>query len=355
MADSATPPAPSGAARASGSRPWWKPVQEIPLYYLGGIWKRINEENIFIWAQAIAFKVLITLLPLIILATGILGLVLRQDNPFETVAGYVRSFLPGYQSDQIVGILFKLQQAGSTFTWVGAVGVIVTIITLFSTLRYIIGGAIGVQRHAQRGIMGGYLFDLRMAGQTIGLFLLSFAVTFAVNYVTTQGSALIALWGLDFPALQWGSRVLLRTLTLAIPFLISLLMFVQLYYFVPQPMPPLKSAFVGAMTATTLFEVGKNAFTIYATYLGDFDRYAPKLAPSGTEAATSIGSFFGLLLALVFWIYLSGLVLVLGAIVVSLHERKNRPRGWRVHGLWRKFVKQRMTTQVTVVSSPEDE
>jgi membrane protein len=295
-------------------------------YYLAGIWKRANEVPIFIWAQAIAFKVLVTILPLILIATGIFGLVLRQENPFETVAGYLRTFLPVGQSENLVDLLYQLQDASSTITIFGSVFLLATVITLFSALRYIVATAVG-DRHTYRTILGGYAFDLRMALQVGLLFLVSFGLTFAVNHVSTESTAALARIGFDPDVLQRGWRIVLRVVTLLVPYLISLLMFVQLFYFIPRPSPPSRSALFGATVSAVLFELAKNGFTLYATYFGTFNRYR---SGDADAALDGLGGVFGLLLAFVFWVYFSGLVLIIGAIVTGLHEHRNHPARSRI-------------------------
>ncbi|MEP0547728.1 MAG: YhjD/YihY/BrkB family envelope integrity protein [Rhodothermales bacterium] len=307
-------------------------------YYLAGIWKRANEVPVFIWAQAIAFKVLVTILPLILIATGIFGLVLRQENPFDTVAGYLRTFLPAGQNESLVTLLYQLQEASSTITIFGGVFLFLTVITLFSALRYIIATAVG-DRHTYRSILGGYAFDLRMVVQVGLLFLLSFALTFAINYVSTESTAVLARIGFDPDMLKRGWRIVLRVVSILVPYGISLLMFVQLFYFIPRPSPPSRSAFFGATVSAVLFEIAKNGFTLYATYTGIFNRYA-----SGeTDAALGgLGGIFGLLLAFVFWVYFSGLVLIIGAIMTGLHEHRHQPPRSRLGHFFRSlWAKQR--------------
>lgn len=290
-------------------------------YYLAGIWKRGNEVPIFIWAQAIAFKVLVTILPLILIATGIFGLVLRQENPFDTVAGYLRTFLPVGQTENIVNLLYQLQEASSTITIFGSIFLFVTVVTLFSVLRYIVATAVG-DRHTYRSIPAGYAFDLRMVLQVGLLFLLSFALTLAVNYLSTESTAVLSRIGFDPDLLKRGWRIVLRVVSLLVPYLISLLMFVQLFYFAPRPSPPSRSAFFGATVSAVLFELAKNGFTLYVTYFGTFDRYTS----GDSEAALGgLGGIFGLLLVFVFWVYFSGLVLIVGAMVTGLHEHRHRP------------------------------
>ena len=305
-------------------------------YYGAGIWKRANEVPIFIWAQSIAFKVLVTILPLILIATGVFGLVLRQENPFDAVARYLRSFLPPGQSEGLVSLLYQLQESSQTITIFGAIFLLVTVVTLFSVLRYIVATAVG-DHHTYRPILGGYVFDLRMTAQVGLLFLLSFALTFSVTYVSNASTEVLIGWGVDPYILKRGWGLVLRALTILVPYLISVLMFVQLYYFIPQPSPPSRSAFFGATVAAVLFELAKNAFTIYATYSGRFEQYVSEAAgeSTGDAALGGLGGVFGLLLALVFWVYFSGLVLIIGAIMTGLHERRNHPKRSRL----RRFIR----------------
>lgn len=301
-------------------------------YYAAGLGRRFTTAPVFLWAQAIAFKVFVALLPLILLATGVFGLVLRQPNPFETVAGFLQTFLPPQQAGALIEFIGQLQRTSGTLTVVGAGAFLVTVITLFTTLRYVVGEAMGEGRHNTRSVLKGYLFDIRMMVQVGSLFLLSFGLTFSVNLLTAQGAPIADALGLDPVVFERLGRGLIRLLALVVPYAVTWAMLVQLYHFVPRPHPPFRSAFVGAAVAAVVFELAKNGFTLYATYIGDFGRYA-----ESTEGLGGLGGAFGLILAFVFWIYVSGLILVAGAVVTSLHERHHHPRRSLVRRLWGRF------------------
>ncbi len=324
-------------------------------FYLAGLWTRVNEVPVFIWAQAIAFKVLVTILPLILLATGIFGLLMKQENPFDAVAGYLRTFLPPGQSETLVELLFQIQDASSAITIFGSVFLLVTVVTLFSALRYIVATAVR-DDVAYRPIVGGYVFDLRMTAQVGLLFLLSFALTFGITYVSAESTEILVGWGFDPAILKRGWGLVLRLVSLLVPYAISVLMFVQLFYFIPRPAPPSRSAFFGAAASAVLFEIAKNGFTIYATYTSTFSRYGESSGESSAAAADAtaraaldsadealggLGNIFGVLLAFVFWVYFSGLVLIIGAIMTGLHERRNNPQRTRIgrylRGLFKKL------------------
>ena len=84
---------------------WARRMTRGPKYYGKGLYQQLAQKDIFLWGQAIAFKVLITIVPVLILATGVLGQVLRQEGAFEKVFQYVESFLPPYRGDQLLEFL----------------------------------------------------------------------------------------------------------------------------------------------------------------------------------------------------------------------------------------------------------
>ncbi len=301
----------------------------VPQYYGGGLFKSFSTDPVFLWAQAIAFKTFVTLLPLLLLAAGIFGLVLRGDNSMETVTGFLRSFLPPSQADGLIELVFALQEASGTLAPLGVAAFLATVVTLFATLRYVVGAAMGESRHRMRSILGGYAFDLRMMAQVGSLFLLSFVITAGTRVLTARSGALASDVGLDAATVTALANGLLHAVTLVVPYVLTVGMLAQLYYFVPRPRPPVRAALWGAAAAAVLFELAKNGFALYATHVADFDQYSDQ-----AEGLGGLGGVFGLILAFVFWVYLSGLILIVGAVVASLYEKRHRPRKSRLRSMW---------------------
>ena len=301
----------------------------VPQYYGGGLFKSFSTDPVFLWAQAIAFKTFVTLLPLLLLAAGIFGLVVSGGDSMETVTGFLRTFLPPSQADGLIELVFALQEASGGLTILGAAAFLFTVITLFATLRYVVGAAMGESRHHMRSIVGGYLFDLRMMAQVGSLFLLSFVITAGMRVLSARSGALASNVGLDEAAVTAAASGLLHVVTLVVPYILTVGMLAQLYYFVPRPRPPVRAALWGAAAGALLFELAKNGFALYATHVADFDQYADQ-----AEGLGGLGGVFGLILAFVFWVYLSGLILIVGAVVASLYEKRHRPRKSRLRSLW---------------------
>lgn len=282
--------------------------------YIKGIIERFSSDTVFLWAGAIAFKVLITFVPIIVLSAGLLGLVLRQQTPFATVTEYIQSFLPTYQTEQAIQIIRTLAEAGQTNAIIGGLGLIVSAITLFSTLRIVVAGVFKRESHS-RSILHAKLFDLRMAIQVGLLFILSIALTILLRTITPAGADILRALSVDGFWLEQGWRWLVQSFGWVFPFLLTTVMFFQLYYFVPIPRPSVRSTVVGSIVAGLLWELLKNGFTYAAGHIGYVERFSGSVG--------QVGVAFGLALALIFWVYYSGVVLVIGAEVAAIHEERH--------------------------------
>lgn len=299
-------------------------VRESASYYLGGIYRQVSDKQVFLWAQAVAFKVLVTIVPVIVLAVAILGQVLRREDAFQTVARFIGGFLPPYRTRDVIDVLESLQGASNVITIIGVAGLLFSAMTLFTTLRIVVSNVFQEEWHETRTILGGYAFDVRMAAQVGLLFILTFALSLGMNTLNSAGGALLVDWGLDYNWVQtwWGRMFALFGLVL--PFVLSIGMFWQLFFFIPKPHPPKRSALVGAAVTALLWELAKFGFTFYATTIGRFERY--RTGGAGDATTAILGNTFGLIIAFVFWIYFSGVVLCMGGIVALLHEKRHRAR-----------------------------
>ena len=296
---------------------FWERFGRGARYYAYGLYREIANKNLFLWAQAIAFKMLVTIVPVVVLAAGIVGQVMRSSQPFAQLAEVVRDFLPPSQSEQIIRFLEQLYTASGTLTLFGALGLFLSAWSLFITLRIAVSNAFEQDWHVGRSILGGYLFDVRMVLQVGLLFTLTIGLSI---FTQSLGSVTFVEWiGLDASWVQRGWQRVVRIAGLLTPFLITMAMFFQLLYFVPNPHPRKRSAFIGTLITAVLWEGAKQGFTFYATYVGHFDRYQ-----NGAEGLAALGNVFGLIIAFVFWVYFSAIVLMVGAVIASLHDHRYR-------------------------------
>lgn len=295
-------------------------LAESVQYYLRGLYRELTAKNVFLWAQAIAFKVLVTVVPIVILATGVVGRILQGKDAFAAVERFIRGLLPPTQSNELITFLEQVESASGTIVGVGGIGLFLSAMSLFITLRIAVSNAFEQNWHEDRSLIRGYVFDVRMVLQVGFLFLLT--VGLSVVLPSFFNDVIIKDLGDNARWLNWLWNRSLYLTGLLLPFLITTAMFFQLYYLVPQPHPRKRSALSGAIIAGVLWEITKQAFTYYATYVGQFDQYS-----TGAEGLSALGNTFGLIIAFVFWVYFSSIVLMIGAVISSLHEHRHVTAG----------------------------
>ncbi len=291
-------------------------------YYGRSLVREIADKHLFLWAQAIAFKVLVTVVPIVVLTTGLVGRLLQRSDAFATVARFIRSFLPEAQSEQLIYFLEQLQGASGTVTLIGGIGLFLSAVSLFITLRVAVSNAFEHEWLEGRSILRSYLFDVRMVLQVGLLFVLTIGLSVVGQSLDSVG--LLGDLGLGYAWIESGWRQVLRVVTRFVPLLVTTAMFYQLYYFVPKPHPRKRSALTGAVVASVLWEAAKQAFAFYATYVGRFDRYGSAGGEGTFGPLDRLGNTFGLIIAFVVWVYFSGVVLILGAVIAALRENRVR-------------------------------
>ncbi len=290
-------------------------------YYVVGIAKLFDEKQVLLCSQAVAFKVLITFVPIVVLLLGFIGRVLARDRPYNAVRDFVTGYLPSYDAQRLIEFADQLQRVSLSFTILGSIAMLYVAITLFSTLRSVLAIVFQDDWHAHRRKLKGLLFDARMAAQVGVLFVLTVAMTAFVHSLDAIGLSVLGRIGVEPDWLRSGWIQFVRYLSYFVPLLLSIGMFFQLYHYVPIPRPPRRSVFAGALIAAALWEIGKTVFTRYATSVGRINAWLPEL---DNERLFAIGDTFAIVVSFVVWAYLSGLILMLGALVALLHERRYR-------------------------------
>lgn len=291
-------------------------IVQATRYYTAGMIHEVRDKHIFIGAQAIAFKVIVTFVPLVILGSGLLGQFLSLDRPYQYVESIIGDFFPAYLSETLIQFIAQLQDVSVTLTTVGTVGLILAATTLFTTLRTVFANTFREEWHEHRSVVGGYIFDFRMVLQVGLFFLLSISITIVLQTVDSSGLSFLKEMGIDTDWVRQGWRAVFTSTGVVLPFLLSTSVFFQLFYFIPIPRPEIRSALVGAVLTALMWEAAKIAYTGYAAGIGGLER----------GWFTPLGDTFILVIATIVWAYYSGIVLNIGTIITLLHEKRYRDR-----------------------------
>ncbi len=249
--------------------------------------KRVGQNNLPTYAAAISFQFVISLFPLLAVATVGVSFFVDADRLAEWTLEGVGGIAPQSESllDSTIQSVADLRgQVG----FVSLLGLLWTGSTLFATLRRGLNVAVGARQ--QRRYLQSRLVDLGV-GATTGLML-------AISVALTAGLTLLQqteLLGPSSPLVTLGA--LLRMLTVLVPVFVTTGIFALLFGVLPaQPLPRREALLAGALAAV-LFEIGKNVFVWYVATFGNFNVIYGPLAT---------------LVVLLVWLYFSSLI-VLGA------------------------------------------
>jgi membrane protein len=228
--------------------------------FLRRVWNKADQDQIFFMAGAIAFNVLVAIVPLAIAAAGIAGFFLqaRADitgGPADPLVNYLLGVLPPVSSefaDQMRDYLNAfVEQATGLFT-IGTLVFAWLATRLVGTLRTALREIFDIQQ--DRGIIAGKLFDLQMvfvAGTLL-----------AVNITATVVIELVAAYGLELLHIPEGQAVLAQLLTV-VAFLSIWFMFVLIYRYLPARRIQWRTALISATFTALMFELMKEAFAWY--------------------------------------------------------------------------------------------
>ena len=280
----------------------------VPEFLLR-LWQKSVEDEVFFMAGAIAFNVLIALVPLLILGIGLTGFVLsaRFGDPTDAILALVADNLP--QAGEGVALVeafrapvSSLVERRTGFTVFGALFLVWVSTRLVATLRIALRKIFDLGR--QRGVLMGKLFDIQAVLIGVSLLTLNLGVTVAFEATIDYGIGLIGVDGSAFSIIE---RLLGHGLALGSIWTLFLIA----YRYLPARRIPWRTAWVAATFSALVHEALKWGFSWYVTEIADY------------------GSAFGNLATvavLFFWIYYGSIVFILGGEVAQVYTMRKTSR-----------------------------
>ena len=255
-------------------------------------------------AAGVAYYAMFSLFPLLLGFLAVAGLLLESGEVEQNFLDFVTKNLPG--SEQIVK-----ENVGQVVRLRGLVGIaaliglIWTASAVFGAINRAVNRAWNIRKDPPF-----YIAKPRQMAMAVGvgiLFLLSTSATSAIQ-VFTDPDRELGFPGHGFMLEMGLGHVALRI----VPWAMTLLIFLLVYRFLPNCKTYWRYIWPGAVIAAVLFEVAKSLFVWYLNNIAIYDRVYGSL--------TSV-------MALLFWIYVSALVLILGAEISSEYGRMRLEEG----------------------------
>ena len=270
------------------------------MLYLRLIWRTIremSEDDATHMAAGVAYYAVFSLFPLLVGLVAIFNLLPASEKREEQLTSFVAGYLPG--SEALLDTDFRL---GGALGAIAIFGLLWSGSAIFGAVSRVVNRAWDVQK--DRPIFINKPRQMLMALAVGVMFLTSLG---ASSFVRLAGEyAKHDLPAPDF-LVDAGGRVLLQAFAAAL----TLATFLMMYKLLPNTKTYWHYVWPGAIVATVLFEVSKGFFLLYLQRFGGFkDVYG-----SGGD-----------ILVLLLWVYVSSLILILGAELSSEYERLKRGR-----------------------------
>lgn len=271
------------------------------------VYDKAGQDDIFFLAGAIAFNILVAAVPFLLLVVAGLGLVLRTyvEDPQQVVLNYVASILPASRSvtTATYNYVNEVMDGAARFGILGLVLLIWFSTRLIGSLRTALRDIFDLQE--DRGIIWGKIFDVQMVIVAGSLFVANTGITAGLEAVQTYGVELSGLRPVE--ALQ-------ALYAQIVAFAFIFVMFVLIYRYLPLRRTPWRVSLVAAIFTSLSWEVLKSLFAWYVAQFADY--------------STMYGAFATLVL-LVFWIYYSSVVFILGGEVGQVYDLQRTRRRQR--------------------------
>jgi membrane protein len=280
--------------------------------FIRRVWNKAEQDEIFFMASAIAFNVLICIVPLALAAVGIAAIIFKNiyyGDAIAPVQRYITSALPHVSKefvDTVGKMLAPIFNNSKSVTTVSLLGFTWFATRLIGTLRTALRNIFDLQQ--DRSIILGKLFDIKMVVVAGTLLTLNVGLTVIVNNVVARGGDLFGVY--------LASNLLNTAVANATAFLSIWTMFLLIYRYLPARRISWRTAMISTTFASIVFELMKRAFAAYAS-------------------RTHYGAFYSSLSVaaiLVIWVYYTSLAFILGGEVgqVWTLRRVRRPQKERL-------------------------
>lgn len=284
--------------------------------FLRRVWMKADQDQIFFMAGAIAFNVLVAVIPLALAAIGVAGFFLQAQagaqgtSAAEPVVEWLLRVLPepsrafrrdmeGYLNDFIASASGLFTIGTLVFAWLAT--------RLIGTLRTALREIFDIQQ--DRSIVAGKIFDMQMVFVAGILLTINIATTVTLGIITEYGFNVLRF----APSQESFAQNLIFT---AVSFITIWLLFVLIYRYLPARRIQWSTAITAATFTSVTFELMKTGFTWYFARVAQMSTY-------GTLASIAI---------VVLWVYYMAIAFILGGEVgqVAAMQRVRRQQKERL-------------------------
>ena len=277
--------------------------------FLHRLWEKTFEDDAFFMAGAMAFNLLLAVIPLIVLGVGVTGYVLSAQvaDPVHAIVALVQENLPQIADPEVLTSIVQPMADGllnqrQGLTIVGALVFVWLATRLVGTVRTVLREIFDISE--ARGLIAGKVFDAGVVVVGVIFLTLNLGATISMETAVRFG---IRFLGLGGPAAGLANRALSQ----GVAFTSIWALFLFVYRYLPARRIPWRTSFVAATFCAVLHESLKWGFSWYVTEAADF--------------TTTFGNL-ATVAVLFFWIYYEATVFIVGGEVAQVYTMRKAAR-----------------------------
>jgi membrane protein len=279
--------------------------------YMTSIARKVVDLDILFLASGVAFNIVLTLIPIMLLLASALGIFLNSSAlGVQQLHNILNTIFPPQPfatsiKTSLLEVLSTIVEHRNSLGLFGFLVLIWTGLSLFDSIRSVLHRVYYLKR--TKSLMASLVHE-------VGFLFLAF-VFFIVSNVAIWVTTLLERVALDVPGLRdVPLQGLDKTIPTIIVMVITTFMFYILYRYMTDSKPPKAAAVISTVTTTVLWIVSGKIFSVYLTnFSGISTVYGP----------------YAFLLVLLIWIYYSSLIFVFGGIVGQVYWERLRAREHR--------------------------
>ncbi len=272
-------------------------------------WKSLADDDVMFLASGVSFNLLLAIVPFVLLLASV-SIVLLGSTP-DSAAGVALEFLDRLlpaknwtEVDTVRETVREIARVSGSVTLYSAIGFIWFSTRLFSSMRSVFQRTFDVPN--ERGILHGKLFDVACSVlAAIGITAYGTLSAYMLA-ATTRGAGALMEYGVRESVMGPLEYALGRL----IAFLLVLLLCFAAYRLIPNRPIPSRTAWVGSITTSLLFELARTGF----------GRYVRTFSPSSLYTGT-----IATLVVVTLWTYYASLIFIIGAEVAQVVELRRHP------------------------------
>lgn len=277
--------------------------------FSGQVWKSLGDDDVMFLASGVSFNLLLAAVPFVLLlaSVSILFLGSTPDSAADVALGFLDRLLPTNNwsdAESVRDTVRDIARVSGSVTLYSSIGFLWFSTRVFSSMRSVFQKTFDVPN--ERGILHGKLFDIACSLiAAVGITAYGSLSAYLLG-ATTRGAHVLTELGVRESVMGPIEYAFGRVVAFA---LVVLLCFTA-YRLVPNRPIPSRTAWVGSITTSLLFELARIGF----------GRYVQTFSPSSLYTGA-----IATLVVVTLWTYYASLIFIIGAEVAQVVELRRHP------------------------------